>query len=187
MMNRICHFDWEPFNGMAHRPWLLFWGLIFTITVWAVGCILLAISCFTYSTADDTQYIQTAFADYSIDKDTLYLINENREAFSVCYYIYYEGTFEDPGRLCNGELFTLCVDSENNIINMSDSAGHSYISPQLEREAYRRSQVGAIIGLPCALVFTTGYFILALCIGRNPEKYPDWLIRVVLEERIFLP
>lgn len=185
MKMKLCPTGWVPFNGMARRPWLEFWGLIFTIIVWITGCILLTISCFTYSTTDDTQYIQTAFADYSIDKDTLCLINENREVFFVYNYIHYEGTFEDPGRLCNGELFTLYVDSENNIINMSDSAGHLYVSPLLEREAYRRSQMVAIIALPSALLLTTGYLILLLCIGHNPEKYPNWLVRLVFEEGIF--
>lgn len=185
MKMKLCPTDWVPFNGMARRPWLEFWGLIFTFIVWIAGCILLTISCFTYSTADNTQYIQTDFADYSVDKDTLYLINDDQEVFSVPHYIHYDGIFEDPGRLCNGELFTLYVDSENNIKSMSNTAGYSFISFQSELEAYRRSQTGAIVLLPCLLLLTTGYFVLALFISKNPERFPNWVIRLVFEEGIF--
>ena len=33
----MFNIDWEPFNGMAHRPWLMFLGLIFCIIAWAAG------------------------------------------------------------------------------------------------------------------------------------------------------
>ena len=30
----MFNIDWEPFNGMAHRPWLMFFGLILCIIAW---------------------------------------------------------------------------------------------------------------------------------------------------------
>ena len=33
-VRKMFNIDWEPFNGMAHRPWLMFFGLILCIIAW---------------------------------------------------------------------------------------------------------------------------------------------------------
>ena len=185
MINRILHSDWEPFNGMAKQPWLMFWGLMFAILAWMAGCILLTISCFSYASVSNTQCIQTSFVDYSVDDDTLNLIGNDNEVYSVLYFQHYNGIFDNPKQLCNEELFTLYIDNRNDIKSLYDFSGIAYISFESEREAYRSSQIGAMILLPCILILTTGYFILAVCIGKNPEKYPNWLIKLVFAEKIF--
>ena len=69
----MFNIDWEPFNGMAHRPWLMFLGLIFCIIAWAAGLFLCIFSGYNVTSENETTLVETSFVAYETSKDELHL------------------------------------------------------------------------------------------------------------------
>lgn len=169
--------DWAPFNGMAHRPWLMFWGLILCIAAWAAGlglCIAAG-----YNTASETEatLVETSFTTYTAAKGELHLSAADGKTYTISYYKHYNGIFHNPSFLCSGDSYTIWVSDGGYMKAMNDSAGQQIITFESEREAYRNSQKPAVVLMTIVLFLTIAFFVLALVVSKNPEWYPRWLVK----------
>ena len=171
--------DWEPFNGMAHRPWLMFFGQIICITIWLAGIILLCISSYTPSSEANTTLLETQFSSYSVNGQELHLHTPEVETYKINVYQFYDGLFGDPSFLCNGSTYRIWITNHGYIGAMENTDGQQYITFESEREAYRRSNMGAVVLLLIILLLNIAFFVLALVVSRNPEWYPAWLIKML--------
>lgn len=171
--------DWEPFNGMAHRPWLMFFGQIICILIWLAGLILLGVSSYTPSSEANTILLETQFSSYSVDGRELHLHTSDGETYKINVYQFYEGLFDDPAFLCNGNTYQIWIADQGYIDVMESTEGHQYITFESEREAYRRSNKGTDVLLFVLLLLNILFFVLALVVSRNPEWYPNWLIKML--------
>lgn len=176
---RIFNIDWEPFNGMAHRPWLMFFGHIICIFIWLAGLILLCISSYSPSPEANTTLLETQFSSCSVDGRELHLHTTDGETYKINVYQFYNGIFDDPAFLCNGDTYRIWITGHGYIDAMESTEGQPYITFESEREAYRRSNMGADVLLFIILLLNITFFVLALVVSRNPEWYPPWLVKIL--------
>lgn len=164
---------------MAKRPWLMFFGLIFSILVWLAGLILLGISGYTPSSEENTTLVETIFSSYTVDEMELHLHTPSNEIYKINFYQYHGGIFDAPSILCIGDPYKLQVNDGGTIKAMQDVDGEQLITFESEREAYRSSQRLAYLLLPIILILNIVFLILALVVSRNPEWYPAWLVKIL--------
>ena len=99
----MFNIDWEPFNGIAHRPWLMFFGLIFCIIAWAAGLFLCIFSGYNVTSENETTLVETSFVAYETSKDELHLSTPTGETYIINSYTYYNGNFDNPMLIALGE------------------------------------------------------------------------------------
>ncbi len=178
----MFNMDWEPFNGMAHRPWLMFFGLIFSIIAWAAGLLLCIFAGHNITSENETTMVETSFAAYEISTNELHLSTPTGETYIVNSYNYYNGYFDNPASLCNADTYTIWVTEAGYICAMTNSTGNHIITFESEREAYRNSQKIAIVLMAIMLFLTVAFFVLALVVSKNSEWYPAWLVKLLFAE-----
>ena len=175
----MFNIDWEPFNGIAHRPWLMFWGLIFSIIAWVAGLFLCIFAGYNITSENETTLVVTSFVTYETSKNKLHLSAPTGEAYIINSYNYYNGYFDNPAFLCDGETYTIWISNAGYIRSMTDSTGNHIITFESEREAYRNSQRIAVVLMTVILLMTITYFVLALVVSKNSEWYPAWLVKML--------
>ena len=175
----MFNIDWEPFNGIAHRPWLMFFGLIFCIIAWAAGLFLCIFSGYNVTSENETTLVKTSFVAYETSKDELHLSAPTGEIYIINSYTYYNGNFDNPTFLCNGETYCIRVSNAGYIYSMTNSTGNHLITFESEREAYRNSQRVAVVLMAVMLLLTIAHFVLALVVSKNSEWYPTWLVKIL--------
>ena len=94
-------------------------------------------------------------------------------------YTYYNGNFDNPTFLCNGETYCIRVSNAGYIYSMTNSTGNHLITFESEREAYRNSQRVAVVLMAVMLLLTIAHFVLALVVSKNSEWYPTWLVKIL--------
>jgi len=175
----VFNIDWEPFNGMARRPWLEFWGLILSIAAFATVFVL---SIFAYCHTDsdvETRLVQTHFTACAEEKGGLHLSAADGKTYTIENHTYYNGRFDQPESLCSGERYTIWVDNDGNICAMKDPEDRNLITAHSYQEAKRNSQKQGIALGGILLLLTVAYFVLALVVSRNSEWYPAWLVKLL--------
>ena len=175
----MFNIDWEPFNGMAHRPWLMFFGLIFCIIAWAAGLFLCIFFGYNVTSENETTLVETSFVAYETSKDELHLYTPTGETYIINSNNYYNGCFDNPTFLCNGETYYIRVSNAGYIYSMTNSTGDHIITFESECEAYRNSQRIAVVLMAVILLLTITYFVLALVVSKNSEWYPIWLVKLL--------
>lgn len=175
----MLNIDWDPFNGMAHRPWLMFFGLIFSIIAWIAGLLLCIFAGCNICFENETTLVETSFVAYETTKNELYLSAPTGETYIINSYNHYNGYFDNPASLCEGNTYTIWVTGAGYICSMTDSAGNHIITFESEREGYRNSQRFAIVLMAVMLLLTITYFVLALVVSKNTEWYPAWLVKLL--------
>lgn len=175
----MFNIDWEPFNGMAHRPWLMFIGLILTIIAWTAMLFMCIFSGNMITLESETTLIQTNFIAYSTSRNDLHLSSSTGKTYSIHSYAHYNGYFDDPSLLCDGEIYNIWVTKAGHICAMTNSSGEQLVSFEAEREAYRNSQRDAIVIMATMLILNIAYFSLALIVSKNPLRYPSWLVKLL--------
>jgi len=175
----MFNIDWEPFNGMAHRPWLTFFGLIFCIIAWMAGLFICIFSGYHFSSENKTTRIETSFVAYETSENELRLSTPTGETYIIHSYNHYNGSFDNPALLCNGDTYTIQVTDAGRICSMINSSGNHIITFTSAREAYRDSQRVAIVLMAAILLLTIAYFVLALVVSKNSEWYPVWLVKLL--------
>ena len=164
---------------MAHRPWLMFFGQIICIIIWLTGLILLCISSYTPSSEANTTLLEAQFASYTVDGRELHLHTPDGETYKINVYQFYDGLFNDPAFLCSGNTYRIWITDHGYIDAMENTEGQQLITFESEREAYRRSNMGADVLLFIILLLNIAFFVLALVVSRNPEWYPTWLVKIL--------
>lgn len=175
----MFNIDWEPFNGMAHRPWLMFFGQIFCIIAWTVGLLLSIIAGYNITSENEATLVETSFVAYETRKNELYLSALTGETYIINSYNYYNGYFDNPQLLCNGDTYTIWVSEAGYICSMTNSIGKHIITFESEREAYRNSQRIAVVLMAVMLFSTVTFFVFALVVSKNFERYPAWLVKLL--------
>jgi uncharacterized membrane protein len=178
-VRKTFNIDWKPFNGMAHRPWLMFFGLIFCIIAWAAGLFLCIFAGYNVTSENETTLVKTSFVAYETSKDELRLSATTGETYIISSYNYYNGYFDNPTFLCNGETYCIRVTNAGYICSMINSKGNQIITFESEREAYRSSQRMAVVLMALILLLTIIYFVTALVVSKNSEWYPTWLVKLL--------
>ena len=95
----MFNIDWEPFNGMAHRPWLMFFGLILCIIAWVAVLFLCVFAGYNISSENETTLVETSFIAYETSKNELHLSAPTGETYIINFYNYYNGYFDNPAFL----------------------------------------------------------------------------------------
>ncbi len=175
----MFNIDWKPFNGMAHRPWLMFFGLILSIIAWATMLLLCIYVGYNITPENETTLVETSFIAYVTNKNELHLSANTGETYNIHSYNYYNGYFDNPASLCDGETYTIWVTEEGYIRAMNDSTGQHIITFESEREAYRNSQKIAVVLMAVILFLNITFFVLALVVSKNSEWYPVWLAKLL--------
>jgi len=175
----MFNIDWEPFNGMAHRPWLMFFGLLLSIIAWTTMLFICIFVGYTITPENETTLVETSFTAYTANKNELHLSTTTGKTYTVYSYDYYDGYFDNPSLLCDGDTYTIWVTEMGHICAMNDSTGHHIITFESEREAYRDSQRIAVVLMGIILFLTTTFFVLALVVSKNSEWYPTWLVKLL--------
>ena len=175
----MFNIDWKPFNGMAHRPWLMFFGLIFSMIAWAAGLLLCIFAGYDITSENETKLVETSFVAYETRKNELLLSAPTGETYIINSYNYYNGYFDNPAFLCDGETYTIWISNAGYICSMTNSTGNHIITFESEREAYRNSQRIAVVVLSVMLFLTVTFFVLALIVSKNSERYPSWLVKLL--------
>lgn len=175
----MFNIDWEPFNGMAPRPWLTFWGLILSIAAFATVFVL-TIFAYCHTDSDvETKLVQTYFTACTEEKDELHLSAADGETYTIENYKYFGGRFDQPEFLCSGERYTIWADGSGNIRAMKDLEGQNLITAHTQQEAERKSQGQAVVLGGILLLLLTAYFVVALVVSKNSERYPTWLVKLL--------
>ena len=175
----MFNMDWEPFNGMAHRPWLMFWGLILCIIAWSAGIVLCIAAGYNITSEAETTLVETSFTTYTAEKSELHLSATDGKTYTIHYYKHYNGIFHDPSFLCNGDSYALQVSDGGHIKAMNNSEKQQIITFESEREAYRNSQKIAVVLMAIILFLTIAFFTLALVVSKNSERFPLWLVKLL--------
>ncbi len=177
----MFNIEWEPFNGLTRRPWLMFFGLIFCIIVWAAALLLCIFSGYHITSENETTRVETSFAAYETNKNELQLSAPTGETYVIDFYNHYNGRFDDPAFLCDGDTYTVWITGAGNIRAMADSAGNHIITFESEREAYRNNQRIAVVLMAVILFLTVAYFVLALVVSESSASVwcPEWLIKLL--------
>lgn len=175
----MFNIGWEPFNGMAHRPWLMFIGLILSIIAWAVMLGLCIISGYNITQENETMLVETSFTTYTAENRELHLSSTDGKRYIILCYKHYNGLFDNPSFLCNGDSYTVWVSNGGYICAMKDAKGQQLITFESEREAYRNSQKLGVVLMAAILFLTVTSFVLALVVSRNSEWYPRWLVHLL--------
>ena len=175
----MFNIDWEPFNGIPHRPWLMFFGLIFSIIAWVAMLILCIFAGYNTTSENETTMIKTSFVAYETSRSELHLSTPTGKTYIVNSYNYYNGYFDNPVSFCDEETYTIWVTEAGYICAMTNSTGNHIITFESEREAYRNSQRVAIALMAVILLLTITYFVLALVVSKNSEWYPAWLVKLL--------
>lgn len=139
---------------MAHRPWLMFFGLIFCMTAWAAGLFLCIFSGCSIASEDETTLIETGFAAYETGNHELRLFTPAGETYIIDFYDDYNGCLDNPAFLCDGDPYTARVTGAGYIRSLTNPAGEYIITFESEREAYRHSQRAAVVLLAAMLLLT---------------------------------
>ena len=175
----MFNIDWEPFNGMAHRPWLMFFGLILCIIAWVAVLFLCVFAGYNISSENETTLVETSFIAYETSKNELHLSAPTGETYIINFYNYYNGYFDNPAFLCDGDTYTIWISNAGYIRSMTNSIGQHIITFESEREAYRNSQRIAVVLMAVILLLIITYFVLALVVSKNSEWYPAWLVKLL--------
>ena len=128
---------------------------------------------------DETTIIETDFIGYTTSKNDLYLSTNAGETYTILFHNYYNGRFDNPASLCDGNSYTIWVTGRGIINAMSDSTGRQIITFESEREAYRNSQRMAVVSLSVALFLNISYFVLSLVVSKRSEWYPEWFVKLL--------
>ncbi len=178
-VSKMFNIDWEPFNGMAHRPWLMFFGLIFCIIAWVAGLFLCIFAGYSVTSENETTLVETSFVAFETINNELHLSVPTGETYIINSYNYYDGHFDNPAFLCDGDSYIIWVTKGGFICAMTNSEGNHIITFESEREAYRNSQRVAVVLMAVILILTITYFVLALVVSKNSEWYPAWLVKIL--------
>ena len=84
----MFNIDWEPFNGMAHRPWLMFFGLIFSIIAWVTGLLLCTFAGYNIISESETTMVETSFVTYKPSGNELHLSTNITMVALIIQYLY---------------------------------------------------------------------------------------------------
>ena len=171
--------DWEPFNGMSTRPWGNFFAYIITILLATAIMIFFTISSYHVATEETTCLVETEFCTVTMERRELHLVTPTDDTYKINVYQYYDGLFDDLTFLCDGGTYRIWVDDHGYIMAMENAEGQSLITFESERESYRKSNHGADVMLFVFWLVIVMAFILSWIVSKNPERYPEWLIKIL--------
>lgn len=149
------------------------------MTAWAAGLFLCIFSGCSIASEDETTLVETSFAAYETRNHELRLFTPAGETYIIEFYDDYNGCFDNPAFLCDGNPYTVRVTSAGYICSLTNPAGEHIITVESQHEAYRNSQRAAVVLLAAMLLLTAAFFALALVVSNNPERYPAWLVKLL--------
>jgi hypothetical protein len=171
----------DIFNGHVQNPgeFIFVYALFY---VMLIGMFIFIFVAQKPTKAEDLTYRTLRFDRYLIHDDTtddLYLYAGETE-----YRIYgYEDVLQNTEQLlslCDGKtLFTVGMeeyDTHCNVSTLESKNGMPYLTLEETNRSERESQMGLFLLFGGFFVIWTVFVALSIAIGRNPMKYPKWLV-----------
>ena len=171
----------DIFNGHVQNPgeFIFVYALFY---VMLIGMFIFIFVALKPTKAEDLTYRTLRFDRYMIHDDTtddLYLYAGETE-----YRIYgYEDVLQNTEQLlslCDGKtLFTVGMeeyDTHCNVSTLESKNGMPYLTLEETNRSERESQMGLFLLFGGFFVIWTVFVALSIAIGRNPGKYPKWLV-----------
>ncbi len=171
----------DIFNGNVNNPgeFIFVYALIY---VFIIGMFIFIAVAWQPTKAEDLTYQTVSFDRYAInddETDDLYLYAEGKE-----YRIYsYEKVLQNTEQLlslCNGKtLFTVGMeeyDTHSNVSTLESKNGVPYLTLEETNHVERASLLMMCLFFGGFFVIWTAFVVLSVMIGRNPKKYPKWLV-----------
>ena len=176
----------DPMNGNIENPWLYF-------CIW-VGMILLCVFLLVVavismtekpSSVEELEFYQMTFASWKKDDGELHLSVPGREeAVRINNYRGYGDLLPAPEELCGGETFTVGLDGKY-IKSLSGADGTVYITPELERQVYHKTQDVACVIIGVFSVFGIVFSIVGIDAARRPERYGVKFKRLFYQDHLW--
>ena len=171
----------DIFNGHVQNPgeFIFVYALMYAFII---GMFVFIFVTSQGTKAKDLDYKTVAFERYSIEgdeKDDLYLYTDDEE-----YRLYsYEKCLQNKEQLfglCNGTTtFTVGVktyDTHYNIWMLESENDVPYLKIEDKKRAEQENMLPLALFFGGFFVIWTVFVALSIAIGRNPMKYPKWLV-----------
>ena len=141
----------------------------------------------------DATEIRTTFLTYEQTRRNSGALILHASGYEKPFALYwlsgYEIPLPDAGSLCNGDDYIVTVHeakSEYVIYAMRSADGHSLVRAYDVNTAHRNTQFGWCVALLVFSVLAAGCEAMAIAVGRNPERYPRWLCRLLYKDEAWL-
>ncbi len=171
----------DIFNGNVNNPgeFIFVYALIY---VFIIGMFIFIAVAWQPTKAEDLTYQTVSFDRYAInddETDDLYLYAKEKE-----YRIYsYEKVLQNTEHLlslCDGKtLFTVGMeeyDTHCNVSALESEDGMPYLTFEETNRVEKESSLMLFLLFGGFFVIWTAFVVLSIAIGRNPKKYPKWLV-----------
>lgn len=172
----------DIFNGNVRNPGEFIFIYIL-VSVFFLGCFILLCILGTPTKAEELEYKTVSFDRYAIEKD--------EQSDDLCLYAgdaeyrmnSYENYLKNTDRLlslCNGKtVFTVGVkgkDAHYNIYMLARFGGETYLTLEESNRIEQKTMIAIYLIYGLILLFWFAFIFFSIRIGRNPMKYPKWLV-----------
>lgn len=176
----------DPMNGNIENPWLYFciWvGMMLMCVFLLVGMVISMAA--KPSDMEELVFSQMTFTSWKKDDGELHLTVPGREeAVRIFGYRGYGELLPSPEELCNGEIFVVGLDGKY-IESLTGADGTVYITPELERQIYHKTQDVAGVILTVFSVFGIVFSIVGIDVARRPERYGAKFKRIFYQDHLW--
>ena len=179
---------WDPMNGNMDYPWIFFVLFCFLLLCGISLPIL-----YLYGMNVETDPAQICYRTVFItdcqeeDGELVFYTDDPQVTYTVSYWEDYGRFWPQSKRFHGGNPFYIGTKGDSqNIRYMADMEGNIYVTPETEREVYRENQApfATPVWIFSLTMFLIGY--LGIAIGRDPQKYPRWLRRLIYKDSVFI-
>lgn len=162
----------DPFRGNIREGWGHFVIIIIVIlcaVFISVGLMIVITS--PPDTADECGYVALSFTEYEIRRSDLFLTGSDGNVYRIGYFKSYPEAI-DPSIICGKTVYEVYYKEKSGIIkNMISERGEVIVTFESERKIYRSENLPVIVVMEIFCALAIPYFIMAIYVGRNPEKF----------------
>lgn len=176
----------DPMNGNIEHPWLYFCIWVGMILICVFILVVMVLSMTGKPTPiEELEFYQMTFTSWKKDDGELHLTVPGREeAVRIFGYRGYGDLLPAPEELCAGETFTVGLDGKY-IESLTGADGTVYITPELERQVYHKTQAVAGVIMGVFSIFGIVFSVVGIDVARRPERYSMKFKRLFYQEHLW--
>ena len=176
----------DPMNGNIQNPWLYFCIWIGMMLLCGAMLVVGVISMTGKPTPmEELSFHQMTFTDWKGEDGELHLtVSGREEAVRIFGYRGYGDLLPTPEELCGGEIFTVGLDGKY-IESLTGADGTVYITPELERQIYHKTQDIAWVIMMVFFAAGIAFSIVGIDVARRPERYGTKFKRIFYQDYLW--
>lgn len=172
----------DPMNGHLDYPWLYFSLYAFVGLVAVAAPVFAGMSIYAEPDLTGDPVYTVSFSNWKVNDGTLYLYS-GEDSYKLQFYKEYGNAIPTPEQLCSGEQYRVCTSGEGRYIEtLTGEDGKEYITKELERQIYRKTQAPAFWVFVVCAPLGVAFSCFGILVARHPERYSEKFIRLFYKE-----